>query len=51
MMTRLAFVAKFGRFSTKNGDENRPRRQLPPQNNDKKGWLLLEPTFFIPYVI
>jgi hypothetical protein len=28
MMTRLALVVKIGRFSTKNGDEIRVRRQI-----------------------
>jgi hypothetical protein len=28
MVTRLALVVKFGRFSTKNGDEISSRRQI-----------------------
>ncbi|MED3643334.1 hypothetical protein P5F75_07880 [Caldifermentibacillus hisashii] len=40
MVTRLALVAKFGCFSTKNGDENGSRRQIwafSTKNGDEIG--------------
>jgi hypothetical protein len=40
MVTRLAFVAKFGRFSTKNGDENSTRHQkwTFPGSKRRRDW-------------